>query len=306
MIARASPVRAAPCRLPPRHLASPIGETLIDLSGTDLTKATMQKLSLAESMNFVDKTVVVTGAASGIGKAIALRFAEAGASVLLLDVNPKGLSVAVSCLETTKCQHATYEIDLADKQSIDHFWSNLKRERPPDILVNNAGVYPMQEYLDVDEQFLEKVLNVNMNSVFWMCQNFIRLRKERGGVIVNIASIEAVLPFKKATAHYGMSKAGVIALTRSLARDFGKSGFRINVILPGAIRTPGTVSLMKDAILGVKLDFIKSGYDFHQRIALGRWEEPDDVAKVALFLSSDLASYVQGAIVPVDGGFLTS
>jgi NAD(P)-dependent dehydrogenase (short-subunit alcohol dehydrogenase family) len=237
-----------------------------------------ERLTLAESITFVGKKVVVTGAASGIGKAIALRFAEAGASVLLLDVNPEGLSKTVGCLETAHCQHSTHEIDLADKKKIDQFWSSLDAESPPDILVNNAGVYP-ECYLDIDEDFLEKVFNVNMNAAFWMCQNFIRLRKGRGGIIVNISSIEAVLPFKKDMVHYGMSKAGVIALTRSLARDYGKSGFRVNVVLPGAIRTSGTRSLVKDAILNVKLDLVKTGFDFQQRLAIGRWGEPDEVRK---------------------------
>jgi NAD(P)-dependent dehydrogenase (short-subunit alcohol dehydrogenase family) len=265
-----------------------------------------ENLSLVESMTFLDKKVVVTGAASGIGKAIAQRFAEGGASVWLLDVNLKGLSETIGCLESSRCQHVLYEIDLADKKGIDQFWSSFNSDNAPDILINNAGVYPMEDYLDVDEEFLERVLNINMNSVFWMCQNFIRLRNKKGGIIVNISSIEALLPFKKDTVHYGMSKAGIIALTRSLAHDYGKSGFRANVVLPGAIKTAGTKSLVRDAILNVQLDLVKSGYDFQQRLAKGRWGEPDEVAKVVLFLSSDLASYVQGAIIPVDGGFLSS
>ena len=95
-------------------------------------------------------------------------------------------------------------------------------------------------------------------------------------------------------------------MTRSLARDYGRNNFRINTILPGAIKTPGTDNLVKMAISKMKVKLIKTGYDFQNRLALGRWGNPDEVAKVALFLCSDLASYVQRAMLPVDGGFLSS
>ena len=155
-------------------------------------------------------------------------------------------------------------------------------------------------------KFYSNTLDVNLNSVFWMCQNFIKKRLGKGGIIINLSSIEAILPFKEDLAHYCVSKSGVIALTRSLARDYGKDGFRINVILPGAIKTQGTDNLVRKAISGFKFNLLKTGYDFQTRLALGRWGDPDEVAKVALFLSSNLASYVQGALIPVDGGFLSS
>jgi len=139
-----------------------------------------------------------------------------------------------------------------------------------------------------------------------MCQNFIRKRKKLGGVIVNISSIEALIPFKADLAHYSISKSGVIALTRSLARDYGRKGFRVNGILPGAIKTPGTDSLVKTAITKLQLNLIKTKIDFESRLTLGRWGAPDEVAKVVLFLSSNMASYVQGAMIPVDGGFLSA
>lgn len=265
-----------------------------------------EKELIKDSVSFNNKIVLITGASSGIGRAIAQRFSEAGAKLLLLDIDAVGLEETANGCKDGICEHTSFQVDLSNKKEIDGFWGKLAKDQLPDVLVNNAGIYPIMDYLKVDEEYLNKTLDVNMNSAFWMCQNYIKEQGKNGGIIVNISSIEAILPFKQDLIHYTVSKAGVIALTRSLARDYGKSGFRANVVLPGAIKTPGTKSLVEDAILKVKVNLLKTGYDFQQRIANGKWGEPDDVAKVVLFLSSDLASYVQGAVIPVDGGFLSS
>jgi len=262
-------------------------------------------IKLSKLISLKGKRTLITGAASGIGKAIAKRFAEAGSDLILVDINREGLQKTEDSVNHYICDRRTCVLDLAKKAEIDSVWEEFGANLPH-ILVNNAGIYPFKNYLNLDENFLKKLVNINLNSVGWMCQNFIKKRGNRGGIIINLSSIEAILPFKDDMAHYSITKSGVIALTRSLARDYGKMGYRVNVILPGAIKTPGTDSLVKMAISKFRFNLIKTGYDFQSRLALGRWGYPDEVAKAALFLASDMASYIQGAMLPVDGGFLSS
>jgi len=249
-----------------------------------------------------NKTALITGASSGIGEETAKIFAQAGATLNLFDINIKGLKKIKKVL-SKQTQVNIFQIDLSNKKEIDAIFKENRLK--PNIVVNNAGIYPTQNYLSLTEKEYQKVVDINLNSMFWICQNYIK-QKEKNGIIVNISSIEAVLPFKKDLIPYSISKSGVISLTRSIARDYGRKNFRANVVLPGAIKTSGTRKLVNDAILKIKVPLLKTGYLFNNRLAVGRWGEPDEVAKTILFLSSDLASYVQGTILAVDGGFLST
>lgn len=258
---------------------------------------------VASLLGFSDKTVLVTGAGAGIGLETAKLFGMCGCRVILTDINQKSLDKAKAVMESS-AGHVFLQADLSQKDSIEKLWQKL--EFVPDVLVNNAGVYPSQDYLKLTTKELDKTLAINLNSVIWMCQEFINRRGKKGGVIVNVGSIEAILPFKQHLIPYSVSKAGVIALTRSLARDYGKQGIRANVVLPGAIKTPGTMSQVWNGLFHFRVDLMRVADVFQSRLALGRWGKPEEVAKVIVFLSSNMASYVQGAMVPVDGGFLSS
>ncbi len=262
------------------------------------------KRPLMELISLKGKIALITGAASGIGKAIAHRFGEAGAILELVDVNENQLTVLSDelTLQGTRTNH--HVVDLAHKTSIDHLWIKCL-DAAPDVLVNNAGVYPFKKFLEIDEAFLEYVMNVNFTSVFWMCQHMIRRRRNQGGVIINIGSIEAILPFKKELTHYNSSKGGVIALTRALAKDYGKLGFKINAIIPGGIITEGTKNVAKN-ILKLNFSLVKSGINFKNRLPIGRFGSPDEIALMALVLATDISSYVHGSLIPVDGGFLSA
>jgi 3-oxoacyl-[acyl-carrier protein] reductase len=171
--------------------------------------------------------------------------------------------------------------------------------------VNNAGIFPFKNFLEVDDAFFKKVIDINLTSAFWMCHHMIRTRIKRGGVIINVGSIEAILPFEKELSVYSISKIGVIGLTRSLAKEYGSNGFRVNALIPGGIVTPGTKAVAKE-ITQFKLGLIKTGLEFRARLPLNRGGQPDEVARMALVLASDLSSYMNGALIPVDGGFLSA
>ena len=259
---------------------------------------------LPELVSLKGKRALITGSAVGIGKAMAYRFAEAGADLELIDINRDGLRAVKKELSQFESEVNCHKVDLSKREEIDALWQKLDGKEP-DILVNNAGVYPFKNFLEVDEPFYEKVMDINLNSTFWMCHQMVGRRLKKGGVIINIGSIEAILPFKEDLVPYSISKTGVIALTRGLAKDYGKHGFRVNVIIPGGIITPGTKEVAKE-ITKFKVGLLKTGLEFKWRLPLGRGGQPDEVARIALVLASDLSSYVTGALIPVDGGFLSA
>ena len=260
--------------------------------------------SISELISLKGKRALITGSAVGIGKAIASRFAEAGADLELADINRKGLRAVKRELSRFESEVNIHSVDVSRKEEISSLWEELNGEEP-DILVNNAGIYPFRNFLEADEAFLKKVMDINLSSAFWMCQHMIKRRAKRGGVIINVGSIEAILPFEDDLVPYNISKSGVIALTRGLAKQYGKDGFRVNVIIPGGIVTPGTKAVAKE-LTQFKLGLLKSGVEFKLRLPLNRAGQPDEVACTALFLAGDLSSYVHGALIVVDGGFLSA
>ncbi len=261
-------------------------------------------MPLSKLISLSEKTALITGAASGIGKAIAYRFAEAGADLELVDINEEKLKTCSDEFAKFNVEVSTHNVDLSKKLEIENLWTKLEGKEP-DILINNAGIYPLKDFLELDEAFLRKVMDINLNSALWMCQKMIKARGKRGGIIINVASVEAVMPFKEDLVPYGLSKIGIIMLTRSLAAEYGRRGFRINALVPGGVLTPGTKSLAKE-VLKFNLGIIQSGLEYRQRLPLGRLGEPDEIARMALVLACDLSSYVHGALVAVDGGFLSA
>jgi len=260
--------------------------------------------SLSELISLKGKRALITGSAVGIGRAMAYRFAEAGADLDLVDMNIKGLGLVKKELARFESEIDIHKVDLAREEEIDALWEALNGKEP-DILVNNAGIYPFKNFLEVDDAFLKKVIDINLRSALLMCQYMIRKRLKRGGVIINIGSIEAIVPIAEDLIPYDISKTGVIALTKALAKQYGRNGFRINVILPGGITTPGTKAVAKE-VARFKTGPLKTGIELAMRLPLRRGGQPDEVARIAVVLASDLSSYVHGALIPVDGGFLSA
>lgn len=269
-----------------------------------LRSRTKELKPLAKLISLAGKTALITGSASGIGKAIAYRFAEAGTDLELVDINEEKLKTCCDELSKFNVKISSYNVDLCEKTAIDQLWAKLEGKEP-DILVNNAGIYPLKKFLELDEAFVKNVMDINLNSALWMCQGMIKARMKRGGVIINIASVEAVLPFKEDLVPYGLSKIGVIMLTRSLAAEYGRHGFRINALVPGGVLTPGTKSLAKE-VLKLNVGIVQSGLEYRQRLPMGRLGKPDEIARMALVLACDLSCYVHGALIAVDGGFLSA
>lgn len=265
-------------------------------------------LAVNQLLDLSGKVAIVTGAAKGIGEGIALRLAEAGASVLVADLDREGAERVVNQI---RARGGAAELILSDSSvrtdaEVD-VETAIERFGSIDILVNNAGIFPFSPALETSEELWDRVIAVNLRGPFFYSQAAAAKMVELGirGRIVNIASIDALHPTGN-LAHYDASKAGLAMLTKSLALEFARYGITVNAIAPGAIDTPGASAVRTSAGVASNIDSDAMIAAFLSRVPLGRMGTPDDIAKAVLFFASPLADYVTGSLLVADGGYLLS
>jgi 2-deoxy-D-gluconate 3-dehydrogenase len=267
------------------------------------------KPPIADLIKLTSKRAVVTGGAMGIGFGIACRLAEAGATVLIADMDAESAAKAAAKLNSLGYKSLSAKCDVSKENEVrGTFGSAVNKMGGIDILVNNAGIYPRRPLTEMTGEEFEKVTSVNVTGTF-LCSKYaamLMLEQKRGGCIINIASIEALHPSYTGMAAYDSSKGAVLMMTKSMARELGMHGIRVNAIAPGAIMTQGVTSQVGKNSQEQGPGSLKDLKAFMARMALGRMGDADDIARVALFLASDLASYVTGDLIVADGGYLVS
>lgn len=244
------------------------------------------------------KSALITGGTAGIGKAIALLFAEQGADVAIVGTNKEraeSVLQEIAAKKRTPEQKVSYLlIDVSKSKEVNEAIEKLLGEFGKiDILVNNAGITRDNLLMKMSEEDWDRVLEVNLKSVYNTCRSLSRpMMKNKAGSIINITSIIG-LTGNAGQVNYAASKSGMIGFTKSLAKELASRGIRANCIAPGYIETQMTEGLppgIKEAILG--------------KVPLSRIGQPKDIAHLVLFLASDLASYITGQVIAVDGGMV--
>ncbi len=240
------------------------------------------------------KVALITGGARGIGKEIALLFAREGADIALCDVDLEEANKTAKEIQVLGRESLAIKTDVTDSKAVQDMVDKiLDKFKKLDILINNAGITKDNLVLRMSEEDWDKVIAVNLKGCF-ICTKIVAkvMLKQRSGRIINLASIIGIMG-NAGQANYAASKAGIIALTKSVAKELAPRGVLVNAIAPGFIKTEMTARLSED--IQKKMLSV---------IPLGRFGEPKDVADLALFLSSEGSSYITGQVIQIDGGML--
>ena len=252
------------------------------------------------------KIAIVTGGAKGIGLGIAKRLHDSGASVVVADMDDAEAQRVRDDLNAIRANSAiAVHVDISKEDDVKAMLEQtLASFSRVDILVNNAGIYPFMTLKQITEDAFKKVLDVNLYGSF-LCLKYVSeqmIKQGVGGKIINITSIDAVHPSASGLSTYDASKHGLWGLTKSVALELAPHKIWVNAIAPGGILTPGVMAMQGDA--GSSSSAVQDA--FLAKIPMHRMGQPDEIGKVALFLASDLASYMTGSQIVVDGGALLS
>jgi 3-oxoacyl-[acyl-carrier protein] reductase len=244
-------------------------------------------------MNLSGHTALITGAGQGIGRACATVLAERGADLVLIDRNAETLKEVAETCARTSVKTLPIALDLVDIDSLADKLGNLPPSTRVDILVNNAGFDRPGTSAKLDRQGFESVLGIHLTVPLRLIQIFLpSMRKRKWGRIINVGSIYGLIGAKGELA-YSTAKAGVIGLTKSVAREAGPDGVTVNAVMPGLTRTPTIENFMAEKFKQVII----------HDTPLSRMAEPEEIAKVIAFLASEDASFVTAAVIPVSGGW---
>lgn len=246
-------------------------------------------------INLEDKVVIITGVGKGIGYQTAIDFKNQGSKLALITRTKEDMDNLLSKLNMPK-DKVYYEIaDVSEEKRVIEFVSNVhKKFNRIDVLINNAGMRFRKDFLDINYEEWQKVMNVNVGSTFLFCREVGKhMLEQKSGSIINMASIIGTLGLPQLVG-YGASKGAIISLTKSLALEWAQKGIRVNVLAPGFCETSYSDNFKK------KIDL----YNFTiERTPMKKWGTASDISKTCIYLASDMSSYVTGEIISIDGGW---
>jgi len=245
-------------------------------------------------MRVKDKVVIITGGGSGIGKETGILFAKEGAKVVIADVNEKAGAETVELIKNAGGEAFFARLDVSNREQAKQVVKEtIAKYGRLDVLINNAGIIQDALVVKMTEEQWDKVININLKGPFNCIQAVVgQMISQGSGVILNISSIVALYGNVGQT-NYAATKAGLVGMTKTLAKELGKKGIRVNAVAPGFIYTPMTETMPENILEMMK-----------EKTPLKRLGTPADVASTLLFLASDEASFINGAVISVDGGLL--